>query len=392
MKKLFTAFLIIILAYLLAYLFVGKEKKYPLIPNKQKILNPQILNKFHLFNTPEKNKIKATTQLNNGIKQYYNNNYNLAIDNFNNAIKLNKKLYKALYWKAKAEYFNNQYSKSINDLKTLIKKTKNFDSAYLYLGKNYYYNKNYNQAQNNFNIFLNKNPQSPQAYDWLAWTKYKKYQSPQEGITYEKAALQIDSSYADAWFGLAYFYLDIADSASFPKNFKYYKKAINANNLCLKFDSTDQYAAYNNYYAYKNINNIDSAQKYAKLAIYIDSTYTSAYNALAYTYLQQKKYKKALTNAQKALSLDTSLYTPHLYAAQSLQKLKQFRKAANQYFKTYKISQQPKYILLAEKCAKQNNDTQSQIYYLSEYINVSSYDNPKRDSILKILDKLQNKQ
>ncbi len=183
-----------------------------------------------------------------GLAYYYKKDYDHAIADYNQALKLDPNFAKAYYNRGLAYYYKKDYDRTIADYNQALKLDPSSADAYYNRGLAYHYKKDYDRAIADYNQALKLDPNFAKAYynRGLAYYYKKDYD---RAIADYNQALKLDPSTADAYYnrGLAYYYK------------KDYDRAIADYNQALKLDPSTADAYYNRGLAYKNKGSKDNA-------------------------------------------------------------------------------------------------------------------------------------
>jgi len=401
MKKLFTILLIIFLGYSTAYLFVGKSKGYKFIQNKSNFELENILKDFGNFlDNIGKKKVSAEDSIlsveffNRGMELYQEKNYEDAVWSFYDAVRKNPYNKEALYWNGKLEYMLKSYysAEEIFDKLIDIDYEYKYDSVYFYLGIIYYEQKYYDDAIDKFSIFLEKHPESVKSIDYTAWSYFHGEYEYEEAIKTEEKIFEFDENSAMAYNSIGYFYIQYAENTNdeYLKN-KYYTQSITKNKKALSIEKKNPNTAYNIYYAYFQLNKLDSSTYFAKLAVKIDPKFDKAYGGLAQIYYNNKNYNQSIYYADKAILLNDSLEFYYYYRAKSYYNTNKFLEAADNFNKCHQLSDNPSYLIELANTYVKIDSNQKAINYYSLYITSSNINDEQKDSIYRIIEELDSK-
>ncbi len=385
MKKILQILLVIIAAYVFAYVKVGYIKGYKFIP---------VDFSFFKHKKQSDNNTELQRELNEAI-DYYNNGY------YSDAIDILEELYydddyqtpmvKYMLAKAYYHYDSDYYEDKIKDLfSEVVEETDSLDSAYFYMAKIDYFNDDYNEAYYNIDQFLTYEPESSEGYDWLAWIMYDLTDSPDSALKYEYISIKLDSTNADPYYGIAHFLEKKTDETYDEDTIKLYlTKAVEYGKKSLQLDTSLNSPYYYVAYAYYYLENYDSAvayfRKYLKRHGSDEDTYY--YLAKSFLYLQKSdstiKYVDTLIN-------DYGDYNDIYYAIRAKAYILKgdYRSASKDFYNAYDADIEGdyahEYLLLAAKYAEKfDKDIASD--YLNEYLDVYEDDFNNKDSVLDVL-------
>ena len=336
MKKFFAFISVIVLAYIVSYYTVGKEKDYELFAIKNIEFFEELGEIFEDFNfeTNEKDKadiseedIKAADlYFKSGMKLFNQQLFTEAYEQFDKAFSYNPNNYDAKFQMGKCDYYLDYYEDAIVTFDEILYETE-YDSAHYYKGLCSYNLSDYPEGINNFYAFIDKVPQSAEAHLQLSQNYYYNEQLAIAIETCTKA-IEFNPNYSDAYFWRAYLYIDNEQ----------YNNGISDNLKTLELDPTDYYAAYNCGYAYNNLENKDSALYYYNKTIEINPEYCDTYNSIGLILYYKKKYEDAYDYFSKTIECDESFYYAYNNRGDVLLIFEKYQEAIIDYKKVYLYS------------------------------------------------------
>jgi len=237
----------------------------------------------------------AKTLLENGKKQFEQKNYDGAIEELTAAIGKNKKLVEAYEYRGLAYYNKKDYDKAIADYDEAIKlKPKDTATNTYRRGDAYFNKKDYDQAITDYTEAIKLDPKYSSAYNNRGNAYFNKKDYDKAIADYTEA-IKVNPKYSNAYFyrGRAYY------------NKKDYDKAIADYTEAIKVNPKDTVAYYNRGDAYFNKKDYDKAITDYTEVIKLDPKNANAYNSRAWTYAYYMKtnYDKALADVNQALKL-----------------------------------------------------------------------------------------
>ncbi len=308
MKKFFAIILVVVVAYVLSYYTVGKANGYKLVNTEFDM--DKYLNNFDDFvekmdeafledkiDFNESDTAISLSYFEDGLQKFNQGSYDDALINFNDAIYYNSNNFDAKFYKGKTEYQKADYFTAITTFDDLINKNQDYDSAYYYKGLSNYSSESYDEAVNSFYVFIDKQPDAKVAYLYLSKAYFYQNKLP---IALEACNSEIKNNpeYYHAYFWRAYLYISNEQ----------FNMGIADNKKALELNPKDQYAAYNNGFAYNRLDNLDSALYFYVLSSQINSNYAEAYGAVGEIYLKKGDNGKAIDNLTKCIELDGTNY------------------------------------------------------------------------------------
>ena len=394
MKKILQILIVIIAAYIFAYVKVGYIKGYKFIPENLY----SFLHKKQNNNDPD-----YQVKLNEAISYFNNEDYYEACDKL-------KKLYydynyqttEVKYLLAKAYNLTDRDSLAYNLFSDIVKKTDpldSFDSAYFYMAKIDYSNSNYDQAYYNIDQFLTYEPKSSEGNDWLAWIMYDITDDVDSALKYEYISIKLDSTNADPYYGVAHFLENKADDSYNSDSIEqYFSEALEYGKKSLELDTSLNAPYYYIAYAYYNLNNFDSAIAYFKKYIDRYGVDYDSYYYMTKSFLNLKESDSVLKYADfliKYIEDNDSLQDDYELKAEGELLKKDYEMASLYFYKAYncdiKTLPANTYLLLAAKYA-QKFDKATATDYLNEYLDAYDDDYNNKDSVLEVLKSLNSSQ
>jgi len=219
--------------------------------------------------------------------------YDKAIENFDQALKLNPNLAEAYNNRGNAYRHKGEFDKAIDDYNKALKLNPNDADAYNNRGIAYDDKGEYDKAIDDYNKALKLNPNLAEAYNNRGVTYRHKGEFDKAIDDYNKA-LKLNPNYADAYNnrGVAY-----RHKGEFDKAIDDYNKALKLN---------PNYAdAYNNRgNAYADKGEYDKAIDDYNKALKLNPNDADAYNNRGNAYADKGEYDKAIDGYNKALKLN----------------------------------------------------------------------------------------
>jgi tetratricopeptide (TPR) repeat protein len=219
--------------------------------------------------------------------------YNRALEDASAAIKLAPALSSAYRNRGRLHNDMGEHDKAIGDYNQAIRIDPGYAVAYSNRGVAYYDKKDYDRAIADYNQAIRIDPGYAVAYNnrGNAYDDKKDYD---RAIADYTQAIKIDPDYAYPYNNRGLVYANKGD----------YDRAIADYNQAIKIDP-DYAAAYNNRgLAYDDKKDYDRAIADYNQAIMIDPVYAYAYNNRGFAYYNKKDYDRAIADYNQAMRLD----------------------------------------------------------------------------------------
>jgi tetratricopeptide (TPR) repeat protein len=259
---------------------------------------PAIYNQFfgtaYLGSRPSQSGNTAQTYYERGMSLYNQSNYDAAIQEFTEAIRIDPNYALAYYNRGNSYRYKNDYDRAIADYTQAIRLDPNYRNAYSNRGFTYNEFKNeYDTAIADFNQAIRIDPNYALAYYNRGLAYYRKNDYDTAIADYTQV-IRIDPNYANAYFGrgLAYRNKNDYDTAIAD-----YNQAIRLNpNLAIAYNNRGN--------AYNGKGDYDAAIADYTQAIRLDPNDAIAYNNRGAAYWYKDDYDAAITDYNKAIQLD----------------------------------------------------------------------------------------
>ncbi|OPF20296.1 hypothetical protein B1L04_02545 [Microcystis aeruginosa KW] len=227
--------------------------------------------------------------------------YELALDDFNKAIEINPNFAILYYNRGNLYYNQKKYELALSDINKGIELNPNYAEAYYNRGNLYYDLQKYELALSDINKAIELNPNLAEAYNNRGLL-YKDLQKYDLALSDYSKAIDINPNLAEAYVnrGVLYRLQEKYDLALSD-----YSKAIDINP---KFAGT----YYNRGVLYRLQEKYDLALADWNKAIEINPNYAEAYVNRGVLYFGQKKYELALSDYNQAIDINPNLAQAYL--------------------------------------------------------------------------------
>ncbi|MCL1969880.1 MAG: tetratricopeptide repeat protein, partial [Candidatus Bathyarchaeota archaeon] len=245
---------------------------------------------------------------NRGVEYYKKGNYDLAIEDFNAALRIKPNDYETLRYRGITYRNKGNYDRAIEDFNAALRIKPNDQDALIGRGLAYGLKDNHDRAIEDFNTVLKIKPNDQDALYWRGCVYYNKgnYDKALEDFN---AAIRIKPDYQNAlyWRGLTY---------GKKSN---YDKAIEDFNTAIKIKPNDQDALLNRGVMYAKKGNHDRAIEDYNAALRIKPDYNIALYSRGYAYYYKGNYDRAIEDLEAILKIDPN----DAIARENLEKIRQ---------------------------------------------------------------------
>jgi len=238
------------------------------------------------------------------LESYEANNYQLALENIDIAIKLNSNLAQFYQLKGDIHRSLSQNEKAIEAYKSAIKKRSNFIEAYESLAMLYEKLDQYDDA---IRYYKRAAGLEPERVDILlnivnCYIQWNEMVVAGHFLdTYEKSAKEQNKSFSDRYYALRGEVLFLMNR---------YEESLGFLNEVSQPDSLTLYLYGKNYYA---LNDFGTGVTYFNILLNEDKNNGSWYYYRGIYFYNQKDYIDAKSQFQYAVEMDSTLYEPHYY-------------------------------------------------------------------------------
>ncbi|MDB9425171.1 tetratricopeptide repeat protein, partial [Microcystis aeruginosa CS-564/01] len=222
--------------------------------------------------------------------------YELALDDFNKAMKLNPNYAMAYFGRGELYYYQKKYELALADFNKAIELDSNLASAYNNRGSIYYYQQKYELALADWNKAIELDSKLAMAYSNRG-NIYNDQQKYELALADFNKAIELDSKSAEAYSNRGRFYY-------YQQK---YELALADWNKAIELDSKLAIAYSNRGNIYNDQQKYELALADFNKAIELDSKLAMAYSNRGRFYYYQQKYELALADFNKAIELDSKL-------------------------------------------------------------------------------------
>lgn len=309
----------------------SRIEKYNKRWNELNINSPQVqvLKDFERASEMEREKSNTLTYFDyfrRGTECLNNNQFEQAIDFFNESIKLNSTFTPA-YNNRGVSYANlKQYDKAIEDYNKAIELNQNDSEVYYNRGVSYSSLKQYDKAVEDYNKAIELNPNYLKAYNNRG-TSYANLRQYDKAVEDFNKAIELNPNDSVVYFNSGNIY---ADLNQYDKSVEEYNKAIELNPNNSKF--------YNNRgVSYADLKQYDKAIEDYNKAIELNSSDSEVYSNRGDLYNKLGQYGKAIEDCNKAIELDSDNSMAYNNRGDAYVGLKQYDKAIEEYNKAIEL-------------------------------------------------------
>ena len=257
--------------------------------------------------------------------------YNRAIADYNQALKLDPNYVSAYYSRGNVYYNLKDYDRAIAEYNQALKLDPNYVNAYNGRGNVYYDLKDYDRAIAEYNQALKLDPNYVSAYHNRG-NVYYNLKDYDRAIADYNQALKLDPNYVNAYNGRGNVYYDLKD----------YERAIADYNQALKLDPNYVNAYNGRGNVYYNLKDYDRAIADYNQALKLDPNYVNAYNGRGNVYYDLKDYDRAIADYNQALKLDPNYVNAYNGRGNVYYDLKDYERAIADYNQALKLD--PNYV------------------------------------------------
>jgi tetratricopeptide (TPR) repeat protein len=230
---------------------------------------------------------------NRGILYYEQKKWELALADYNQALKINPDLALAYVNRGLVYYNQKKWELALADYNQAIKINPDYANAYLNRGVLYGEQKKWELALADYNQAININPDDADAYNNRG-ILYKEQKKWELALADYNQAIKINPDYADAYNNRGILYGDL----------KKWELALADYNQAIKINPDDAKAYYNRGNLYSDLKKWELALADYNQAININPDYAKAYMGRGVLYGEQKKWELALADYNQAININ----------------------------------------------------------------------------------------
>ena len=219
--------------------------------------------------------------------------YELALDEYNQAIEINPNYAMAYYNRGVLYYDQKKYELALADWNKAIELNPNFTDAYYNRGNLYFNQQKYELALADWNKAIELNPNFAKAY-YNRGVLYRLQEKYDLALADWNKAIEINPNYAEAYNNRGNLYF----------NQQKYELALADWNKAIEINPNYAEAYYNRGNLYRLQEKYELALSDYSKAIDINPNYAEAYNNRGFLYSYQQKYELALADVNKAIDIN----------------------------------------------------------------------------------------
>ena len=219
--------------------------------------------------------------------------YDLALEDLNEAIKLNPQYVDAYMGRGAVYIIKGEYDLALEDLNEAIKLNPQYVDAYMGRGAVYIIKGEYDLAVEDFNEAIKLNPQHVDAYMGRGAVYIKKGEYDR-ALEYFNEAIKLNSQHADAYLGCGVVYIK---KGEYDLAVKYFNEAIKLNSR-----HADAYLGCGAVYIIKG--EYDLALEYFNKAIKLNPQHADAYLGRSAIYITKGEYDRAFEDLNETIKLN----------------------------------------------------------------------------------------
>ncbi|QGZ88527.1 tetratricopeptide repeat-containing S1 family peptidase [Microcystis aeruginosa] len=259
---------------------------------------------------------RAQAYYNRGNLYFNQQKYELALADYNKAIKLDSNDAYAYNNRGNLYYDQQKYDLALADFTKAIELNRNFAEAYLGRGVVYYLQQKYELALADFNKAIELDSKLAMAY-YNRGNLYFNQQKYELALADYSKAIEINRNYANAYNNRGNLYQDQ----------KKYELALADYSKAIELNPNDAKAYYNRGNLYQDQKKYELALADYSKAIEINRNFAEAYNNRGNLYFAQQKYKLALADYEEAIKINSNFAEAYANRGLLYAELKQTEKA-----------------------------------------------------------------
>lgn len=273
------------------------------------IFKPKIANHYHQ---------KAITYIDSGA-------YQKAIEQSNKALILQQS--PPLYtYRAKAFILLEKYPKALKDCKKAIKLDSSYGLAWYYRGKAYYHQQNYKEAIRHLTEAQSKEIRKKDLFHQLGMS-YKATNAPQKSLNAFDKALELDSSYGEAYF----------QKGIILTQLKKWEPAIKNINQALHNNVDSVRGLQRRVALHDSINDTSGSIKDYSLLIKLGQKNEQNFYQRGYLLFSLNKYHPAIKDFRKVIDKNPQKVDAYYYKGYALGKTGQYQASINDFNKVLEL-------------------------------------------------------
>ena len=238
----------------------------------------------------------ADTFYSNGLTYYHAGQYERAIQDFGEAIRLNPNHSEAYYSRGVAYAWLEDYGRAIQDFDKAIRLNSQDAEAFYSRGVTYTWMAQYERAIQDFDEAIRLNPQDAYAYYSRA-NAYTHFAYYDRAIQDYDESIRLNSNHADAYYGRGVAYASLEQ----------YEMGIQDYDEAILINPEHAISYYQRGVAYHDLGQYERAiQDYDK-SIGLEPQSSKAYNGRGVSYYYLGQYQRAIQDFDQAITIDPQL-------------------------------------------------------------------------------------
>jgi tetratricopeptide (TPR) repeat protein len=269
--------------------------------------------------------------LNRGTAYLYKGDYDRALTDFNQAIKLQPNSAPAYFNRATVYFWKEDYDQGIADSNQAIKLQPDFALAYLKRGSGYYLKNDYDRALTDFNQAIKLQPNSALSYDARGGIYYVQGDYDSAIADFDRA-LQLEPNNVEVYLQRA---------SSYTKKGEY-DRALADINLAFKLEPNNANAYNSRGWNYAQKGDYDRALTDVNQALKLKPNEPAFLDTRGYAYAGKGQYDRAISDYNQALKLKPDADYAYYHRGLAYRKKGNKDQAIADFKKTLELSKDPK--------------------------------------------------
>ena len=342
----------------------------------------------------------ANAYNNRGVCFYKQGNYELALNDYNLAIELYPNFYEVYFNRGFCFYIQGNYELALNDYNLAIDLYPNFYEVYFNRGLYYYEQEKYELSLKYYNLSIELNPNDAEAYTNRGLCYYKK-ENYKLALKDCNLAIELNPNDAKAYNnrGLCFYIQEKYEIALKDYNLaielnpndakayinrgacyaeqKNYELALKDYNLAIELNPNDAEAYYSRGVCFYKQEKNEFALKDYKLATQLNPNFKKIFKNRGSCYSKQKNYNLALKDYDKAIELYHNFYETYCDRGLCYYQLENYELALKDFEQAIELDDSLKlkkelYFLSSNVCISAKNYPEAKNYIKKAFENASS--------------------